>query len=56
MDRETWRAIVHGATKSQTQLNCTDNDKIHSPKPKLHLYEANINYDPTYYGILSMQY
>ena len=24
MDREAWRAVVHGVTKSQTQLNWTD--------------------------------
>ena len=25
MDRETWRAVVHGVTKSQTRLsNCTE--------------------------------
>ena len=24
MDREVWRAAVHGVAKSQTQLNCTE--------------------------------
>ena len=24
MDRETWRAVIHGVTKSQTQLCKTD--------------------------------
>ena len=36
----------HEESDTTEQLNCTDNDKIHSPKPKLHLYQANINYDP----------
>ena len=24
MDREAWRAAIHGLAKSQTRLNCTD--------------------------------
>ena len=24
MDREAWRAAIHGITKSQTRLNCTE--------------------------------
>ena len=48
MDKEAWHAAIHGVTESDTtdQLNCTDNDKIHSMKPNLHLYQPNINYDP----------
>ena len=36
----------HKESDTTDQLNCTDNDKIHSMKPKLHLYQPNINYDP----------
>ena len=32
MDRESWRAVVHGVAKGQTELNCTEPDDELSPQ------------------------
>ena len=30
MDKEAWRAVMHGVAKSRTELNCTDGSFIPS--------------------------
>ena len=34
MDREAWRAAIHGVAKSQTQLNCTEEHLITAYLPQ----------------------
>ena len=35
MDREAWRAAIHGVAKSQTRLrDCTDLNRIHTEPPR----------------------
>ena len=47
MDREAWRAVVHGVTKSQTQLN---NWTELTPVPETVLYSSFVSVFPDFFA------
>ena len=47
MDREAWRAAVHGVTKSQTQLN---NWTELTPVPETVLYSSFVSVFPDFFA------
>ena len=50
MDREAWRATVHGVTKSRTQLNSLSNYSTYCPLNPCDFYPSHAHFLPGQVG------